>query len=249
MGLDITLGIIVLIAAVRGWFKGFLKQAIPLGALVACVYLADPLRDLGRPYGPKYFPKIAPEVMDRLLWWSGSAISYVAITGLGLWIVKSMKKRTYGDPEPNRADQGAGFTLGVAKGLILASFLAAGVSRYAPTYLVTPFVDEQARTSRALSWSVEYRPAERLWHSPPVQTWIARVKTRGMWGETAGEGVKTPAPREVARPESAAETPVRTASGKPRTMSLPPRLDPDSPEFLRQLREDMRREGLDPDRP
>ena len=252
MGLDIALGIVVGIAAIRGWFKGFLRQAIPLGALVGCIYAADPLRDLGRPHAAQYFPKIGPEVMDRLLWWTAAALSYVFVTGVCLSVVKSMRKRTYGDPEPNRADQGAGFTLGALKGVIAASFLAAGVAKYAPMASpVFPIAEEQSRTSRAMGWQAEYQPAQRMWASPPVQALIDRVKTRGMWADPA-KGHEAPAPTEVARPAPlpATEPPLRTASERPKTMSLPGTLDPDSPDFARRLREVMKAEGLEPaDRP
>ena len=42
MGLDLALGVIILIAAFRGWFQGFISQAVRLGALIACVYLGGP---------------------------------------------------------------------------------------------------------------------------------------------------------------------------------------------------------------
>ena len=45
MGLDIALGIMVLLGAIRGWFKGFVLQAIRLSGLVGCVYAAGPVRD------------------------------------------------------------------------------------------------------------------------------------------------------------------------------------------------------------
>src|SRR4051812_36217421 len=108
MGLDITLGVLVFLSAVRGWFKGFLRQAIPIGALIGCVYLADPVRDLARPHARSYFPSIGHEVLDRLLWWTAAVLSYVLTSGIALTILKSMRRRTYGDPEPNRTDQGAG---------------------------------------------------------------------------------------------------------------------------------------------
>ena len=49
MGLDLALGGLVLLAAIRGWFKGFVMQAVRLSGLVACVYAADPIRDQVRP--------------------------------------------------------------------------------------------------------------------------------------------------------------------------------------------------------
>ena len=42
MGLDLALGGLVLISAIRGWLKGFLVQAIRLAGLVASVYAAGP---------------------------------------------------------------------------------------------------------------------------------------------------------------------------------------------------------------
>ena len=58
MGLDLTLGALVLIAALRGWFKGFLLQAIALSSLIGCVYIADPIRDFARPHAIDYLPGV-----------------------------------------------------------------------------------------------------------------------------------------------------------------------------------------------
>lgn len=246
MGLDIALGIVVLLAGIRGWFKGFIRQVIPLVALVGCVYLADPVRELARPYAREYFPTVGAPVLERLLWWSAAVLSYLVTTGIAFSILKSMKKKTYGDPEPNRTDQGAGFTFGVVKGLIIASCLASAVRSYAPGYYEkAPFVEDQAKGSRSMAWAEKYHPAETLWKSQPVQAFVGRVKNRGLWsdGEVAPEKLKNEAPKtETARPAATSE-PLRTASEKPKTLSIP-RLDPDSSTFLRDLDEAMKREGL-----
>ncbi len=251
MGLDIALGVVILASAIRGWFKGFLRQAIVLAALVGCVYAADPLRDLARPYAAKNFPSIAAPVLDRLLWWSAAVISYFLVSGIGLSILKSSRKRTYGDPEPNRSDQGAGFTLGALKGAIVAAFLASGIAQYAPPFLKgNHFAEEQTERSYALKWSDRYRPAELLWNSPPVRSFVARVRTRGMWGsqETQEERTETAkierdASEKKARPAST-EVP-RTASNRTKPLQIPS-LDPDDPEFARKLERELRREGLEP---
>jgi uncharacterized membrane protein required for colicin V production len=251
MGLDITLGVLVLLAGIRGWFKGFIRQAIPIAALVGCVFLANPLRDLGRPYAREYFPSIHADVLDRLLWWTSAVLAYVVTAGIAFSVVKSFRKRTYGEPEPNRTDQGAGFTLGVAKGLILASCLTSAIRAYAPGYYnQAPFVEDQAKTSRAIEWAERYHPAEALWKSPPVQTVVARVRTGGMWSnaeEKAPANVEEqtePPKRQTARPTPPAE-PVRTASERPKTLALP-RLDRNSSsaDFARDVDEILRREGV-----
>jgi hypothetical protein len=234
MGLDVTLGILVLLSGLRGWLKGFLRQAIGLGALVGSVYLAAPVRDQARPYLRSYFPSIQADHFDKLLWWVCAVISYVAVAGLAIWTVKLSRRKAYGEREPNRGDQGAGFALGAAKGLILAAFLAAGILKYEPMY--TRFaggtwVEEQVKTSRSLGWAERYHPAEKLWHSQPVQVFLSHIRTHGLWTET----------------EAAAESqPIRTAESRPRTLDLPPPppLDPKSPRFLEDVDEALRRDGI-----
>ena len=242
MGLDVALGIVVLIAGIRGWFKGFVRQAIPLAALVGCVFLADPLRDQVRPYAAQYLTKIGPEVLDRLLWWASAVLAYVAMAGMAFAVVKSFRKRTYGDPEPNRADQGAGFLLGGAKGVIVASCLASALQNYGPkVYNQAPFMEKESRTSQAMTLAETYHPAETLWNSKPVRLFVGRVKDRGMWGEAEGVRPEDAAPSKKPR-ASADDEALRTASEKPKTLSLPRRLDPESPEFARQLDDAIRRE-------
>jgi hypothetical protein len=115
MGLDLVLGVIVLLAAIRGWLKGFLLQAIRLSGLVACVYVADPVRDLVKPYVVPYLPSIRPELVDRLLWWTAAAVSYVVLVGLATLIANYSRRRAFGLADPRRNDQYAGFALGAFK--------------------------------------------------------------------------------------------------------------------------------------
>src|SRR5919112_653521 len=132
MGLDVALGMVVLLAAVRGWFRGFILQAIRLGGLVACVYLAAPVRDLVRPFAREHLASISPELLDKLLWWAAAAASYVVTTGVATWLVQAYRRHPYGEPDPHRGDQSAGALLGASKGLLVVAFLAAGIDGYAP---------------------------------------------------------------------------------------------------------------------
>lgn len=55
MGLDLALGVIILIAAFRGWLQGFVSQALRIAGLIACVYLAEPVpTTLSRMFFPIY---------------------------------------------------------------------------------------------------------------------------------------------------------------------------------------------------
>ena len=82
MGLDLALGGLVLFVAIRGWFRGFVVQAIRLGGLVAAAYAAVPVRDQAKPYALEYFPAMRPELVDRILWWVSAAVSYFVIVGV-----------------------------------------------------------------------------------------------------------------------------------------------------------------------
>jgi uncharacterized membrane protein required for colicin V production len=238
MGLDIALGVVVLLAGIRGWLKGFVRQAIGLGALVGCVYLADPIRDYVRPHTQAYFPSIRPELFDKLLWWVAAVLAYIVSAGLAIWVVKLYRRRPYGDPELHRADQGAGFTLGLAKGVILGVFLTAGILKYEPTYskfVPTGWIDDTVKASVALDWSRQWKPADRIWNSMPVQAFVGHVWTRGLW---------------VDEPKSAEKPPVQAAAAPsaPKTLQVPKTpedpIDPASPDFLRQLDNAIRHEGI-----
>src|SRR6476469_3053070 len=146
MGLDLALGGLVLIAAVRGWMQGFLIQAIRLGGVVAAVYAAAPARDQAKPYVASYLPTIQPSLMDRGLWWACAVVSYFLIVGVASLVVAVGRRPRFGLDEPNRGDQFAGFGLGVLKGLVMTSFLVAGLTRYANwTFANISWAEQQTR--------------------------------------------------------------------------------------------------------
>lgn len=257
MGVDITLGLVVLIAAIRGYMKGFVLQAIRLGSLAGGIYAAGPIRDYARPYIHPNFPTIAPELLDRLVWWAGSVVSYLAMNGLATWLYQSSKKRPLGEPEPDRADQGAGFVLGAAKGVLVASALALVIDQYALGHLKNiAWLEDQSRDSKALVWSREYQPAQKVWESPPVQTLVQHVRENGLMAApfgfgTRGETLKTkaeePAPPPADRQASApAEPPLRLP--QPPSLAIPtgPKPEPGSADFLRDFDRALEREGVLP---
>jgi uncharacterized membrane protein required for colicin V production len=225
MGLDIVLGLVILVTAVRGWFRGFVLQSIRLGGLVGCVYAAAPLRDLTRPYVAEYLKSVKPEVLDRLLWWSAAVISYVFAVGLASLAVKMYRRRPFGEVEPNRTDQFAGFFLGAVKGGLIAAFLTAGFQNHALGWIKgVDWAEEQTKGSYALEWNGRYQPAEKVWTSQPVQHYVTQIKRMGLMPN----GVD-----DRANPSTSETKPLQAASadGLPRLkIELNP--DPDSPDFL-----------------
>jgi uncharacterized membrane protein required for colicin V production len=253
MVLDIALGVVVLLWAIRGWFKGFLIQAIGLTALVGGVYAAVPLREAVRPHAQKYLPTIEAGVLDRLLWWGLLGTFVLIVGGIGGWLVRLNRRRSLVPGEPNRADQGAGFVLGALKGAVAACFLVAAVERFVPEELrkAGP-VEETTKNSKALAWSMQHHPAERIWGQPSVQAVVAEVRRHGL-----GQDVETPAePGAEAKPDlvdtpagdqgrKGEGDPLRTARRTPNLRVLGPAGTPltGSPEFLERL--DRQVEALD----
>lgn len=229
MGLDLVLGGLVLIAAIRGWFKGFVLQAVRLVGLIACVYLADPVLAQVRPHVISYLPKAPADLMERLLWWASAAASYVVLAGLATLAVKLYRRQPVGLAEPNRGDQFAGLLLGAAKGALVVAFLASGVQKHAlETLKKFPRVEEQSRTSQVLKWDEKYRPAETIWTSPPVRHFVGRVRQRGFFNPSVLLDSR----------------PVETASGRTPRLSLPAddstsedSIPPLDPELARALEE------------
>jgi uncharacterized membrane protein required for colicin V production len=203
MGLDLALGGLVLVMAIRGWLKGFLIQAIRLAGLVLCVYAADPVRDQIKPRVLGQLPTIRPELMDRMLWWASAVASYVILVGLATLAVKLYRRQPYGGvEEPNRGDQFAGSMLGVAKALVVAAFIVAGVEKYALAHIKQiPWAWKQVETSQSMALNERYRPVPRIWSAPPVQHFVKHVQRMGL--NRPDEPPQEPAP------------PVRTASRTP----------------------------------
>lgn len=217
MGLDLALGGLILVMAIRGWLRGFILQAIRLGGVVLCVYAADPVRNVAKPEVMRYLPKIRPDLVDRLLWWTSAVATYVLLVGIATLAVKIYRRQPYGLEERSRKDQFAGSLLGLAKGVVVALFVVAGVQKYALAHLKQyPRAEQQVATSKALALHNQYRPVDRIWSAPPVQHFVKTVQRMGL--RPPSEDGKRSEPAETPAP---APAPVQTASRTPK-LALPP---------------------------
>ena len=236
MGLDVILGVMVLLTAVRGWFQGFVLQAIRIGGLVACVYEAGPIRDLARPHVQGYLTGLRPELLDRLLWWASCALGYVVTVGAATMIVRLQRRKSFGEPDPYRGNQAAGLLLGMAKGFVVVAFLVAAIDRYLPEQFGRiDWAAGQLEHSQALSWAREHRPADRIWSTPAVQTFVAYVREMGLnRPDESGPDLEPP---QI--PATAAQTP----ESRPDALQVPrrpggtrqPALDPELDAIRRDL--------------
>ena len=193
MGLDLALGVIILIAAFRGWFQGFVSQAVWISGLVASVYLAEPVRDYAKPHVLPYLPTIHPELVDRLLWWVAAVVTFVVLVGIVNLVIKMTRRPEIpGIPQAGRNDQFAGFMFGAAKGLLVAAFVTAGIQRYAMVPIkAVPWAEEQVKASYALKWNEEYHPVSLVWSSRPIRHFVNYIERMGL--RKPGEPSQTPA--------------------------------------------------------
>jgi hypothetical protein len=208
-------------------------QAIRLGGLVGAVYAAAPLRDYARPHVLPYLAAVPPSMLDRLLWWSSAVVSYLAIVGLGSLTVKLYRRRPYGEPEPNHADQFAGMLLAAGKAAVVAAFLVGSLDKYALTWVKqVPWATEMTKSSTALTWHEQYHPSERIWTAAPVQHFVGHVQRMGIADPAA--------PDSKAALASQAD-PVQGSNRSPRLdLPMPTPLDPTSPDFIEKLDEALR---------
>src|SRR5262249_13285753 len=203
MGLDLALGVIILIAAFRGWFRGFISQSVRLLSVVAGVYEADRVRDYVKPYIIPYLSSIQPDLVDRLLWWVSALVTYLVLFG-GVSIVIKMTRRPEipGISQSGRNDQFAGFFLGGAKGFLLAVFIAAGIQTYGMEQAKSvSWAEEQVKASWALRWNETYQPAKKIWRSRPVQHFVDHIQRLGLQR-----------PDDASTDDSVEDSAVRTAS-------------------------------------
>ncbi len=185
MGLDVALGILILIAAIRGWIQGFTHQFIRLGGLIASFYLAAPVRDEVKPHIREYIAAIPAEWVDRILWWLAVSVTDIVIVGFCTLFVKMTRRpEVPGIPaQRSRNDQFAGFLLGLTKGALVSAFLVAGLVRYGLEQVESiPWAKEQVKTSQAIAWNDQYRPAVRIWRSGPVQHLAGQIYQNGLKG-------------------------------------------------------------------
>jgi len=182
MGLDLALGVIILVAAFRGWFQGFIIQAIRLAALVAAVYSAVRVRDYAKPYATSYLGSIQPDLVDRLLWWVSAVVTYLVIVGVARLVVKMTRRPAIpGIPQSDRNDQFAGFFVGGVKGVVVAIFATAAIQNYALEQVKSiSWTKAQAEASWAFKWNETYQPAGKIWASRPVRHFVTYVQRMGL---------------------------------------------------------------------
>jgi uncharacterized membrane protein required for colicin V production len=182
MGLDLALGVIILIAAFRGWFQGFVSQAVRLSSLVVAVYLAAHVRNYAKPYVSPYLSSIQPDLVDRLLWWVSAVATFLVLAGVAMLVIKMTKRPEIpGISQKGRNDQFAGFLLGALKGLLVAVFVVAGIQNYAMDQVKNvSWAAEQVNASRALKWNEAYTPARKIWASRPVRHFVGYVHRMGV---------------------------------------------------------------------
>lgn len=202
MGLDVALGIVILIAAIRGWIQGFTHQFIRLGGLIASFYLAAPVRDEVKPHIRAYLAAIPADWVDRILWWLAVSVNDIVIVGVCTLAVKMTRRPEVPGlpPERSRNDQFAGFLLGIAKGALVAAFLVAGLLRFGPEQVESlPWAQEQVKTSQAIAWNEQYQPASRIWKSAPVRHLADHIYRHGLMGP-AGSSTPDDRPTEEGVP-------------------------------------------------
>jgi uncharacterized membrane protein required for colicin V production len=207
MGLDLALGVIVVVAAFRGWFQGFVSQAVRLGALVCSVYAAAHVRDYAKPYVLPYLASIEASVIDRLLWWVSAVATNLVLVGVAMLVIKMTRRPEIpGISQSGRNDQFAGFFIGASKGLLVAVFLAAGIQNYAMDQVKNVnWAEEQVKASWALKWNDTYQPARKIWASRPVRHLVDHIQRMGL--NRPGDASETQAGDELDD-----EQVVRTAS-------------------------------------
>jgi uncharacterized membrane protein required for colicin V production len=194
MGLDLALGVIILLWAFRGWFKGFVNQAIRLTSFVVAVYAGVRVRDYAKPYVLPHLATIKPETIDLILWWVSWALTYIVLVAVASLVVKMTRRPEIpGISQSGHNDQFAGFFLGALKGLVAASFMTAGIQNYGLERAKNvSWADDQAKASWALRWNETYQPAHKIWASKPVRHFVNHVHRMGfpglvVPGETPGE--------------------------------------------------------------
>ncbi len=199
MGLDLALGGMILISALRGWMKGLVAQAVRIAGLVACFYLADPVRDLVRPSVLGKMPAMEPGLLDRILWWVAAVVSFIVLVGLTtLAIQLTRTPPPPGAPKSRRDDQFGGLLLGAAKGLLVTAFLAAAVEKYgADVVRSSQWAQRQTNGSYALKWTERYQPVPRIWSTPPVQSFVQHIQRNGLGGAMPPE-LDPQVPRQAA---------------------------------------------------
>jgi uncharacterized membrane protein required for colicin V production len=217
MGLDLALGVIILIAAFRGWFQGFVSQAVRLSSLVVSVYLAAHVRDYAKPYVTPYLSSIQPDLVERLLWWVSAVATFLVLVGVAMLIIKMTKRPEIpGISQRGRNDQFAGFLLGALKGLLVAVFVVAGIQNYAMDQVKNvSWASDQVKASWALKWNEAYTPARKIWASRPVRHFVDYIHRMGIERPGAAES------ESDSGDELDDENVVRTAQGDSADRNVP----------------------------
>ena len=149
--------------------------------------------------------------------------------------MKLYRRRPYGEPEPNRADQFAGMLLAAGKAAVVAAFLVGALDKYALTWIKqVPWATELTKSSTALTWNEQYHPSERIWTAAPVQHFVGHVQKMGVAGPSGG---KPKVPRDAGSPRRSRPPAALLGS----TCRLATRSTRGSPDFTEKFDEAFRK--------
>ena len=139
MILDIILIAALIVWAVFGYRKGFVKQIFVLAGIVAVVFLGPPVSDIAQKVLQNEFGiVVAGRILHGLLFAGCSSLIYIIFYTIGYFLHDTLVK---GIPVAERTNHILGATLGVLEA-IFASYLILGVmavgsakiKEYAPTF-------------------------------------------------------------------------------------------------------------------
>lgn len=176
MGIDIFFGIVLFIAAWRGYRRGFAEQMLLWAGLVVAFLFAEPIAKWSEPrIGAKltYFPEhLRPSVLYLL----AIVAVWLAIYITGSINLSVYRKRIYGENRPSRPDRILGFGMGAAQGALVVSILTF-LWVYVPQSIRTSeAVQKEYAASRGVQFAEEYRVVERIIDTEEVQRAWGHVK-------------------------------------------------------------------------
>lgn len=198
MWIDVAMGLVLALGALRGFRVGFAKPMVHLTGLVAGLLAAEPLSHWVAEHAGERLAFLPAAIRPAALFFACLVAMYAVLTLVGCSYLRWYRTQFLGENKPSFGDRFVGIGLGLVKGAIVIYIAAFGASRFVPALLHHESVREMIAASKGVPLLRRHQPIE----------WVLRTEHAQRVARHLGtliDQFRSPGSESSATPETASQ--------------------------------------------